>query len=103
VHGRDEKREHAEMAPVVEQRQEARIKPRQRADRKNDGEHDEGAGAEGVDAQIDPAGPILRRVAPSGNPHEARDIEGDAGKQDEVVDDLLAVPLNGAEADAHDQ
>ena len=50
VQERDEEDQHAEMAPVVQQRQEAVIEPRQRPDRKNDRQHEKGAGAESADA-----------------------------------------------------
>jgi hypothetical protein len=50
VQEHDEEGQHAEMAPVVQQRQEAAIEPRQRPDRKDHRQHEEGAGAESADA-----------------------------------------------------
>ena len=88
VQQRDEERQHAEMAPVVEQRQEAAIEPRQRPDRQDDRQHEEGAGAERADAQIDRRRQVLGRVEPIRQSQIAADIERDAGEQDAVVDEL---------------
>jgi len=63
VGSRNQERQHAEMAAVVEQRQKASVEPRQRADAENDGQHDERAGPERGDAQVDPGRFVGRRLA----------------------------------------
>ena len=101
MHQRDEERQHAEMAAVVEQRQEARGEPRQRADHQDDGQHHERAGAERLDAQADPGRLVGRRIAQRADRHERADEQRDAGEQDRVIDELAPVPLHRLEAGAH--
>ena len=89
------------MAAVVEQRQETRGESRERPDRQNDGEHHEGAGAERLDAQVDPGWRVGWRIAQRAQGHERADEQHDSGNQDRVVDDLAPVPLHRRKADAH--
>src|SRR5262245_15652380 len=89
------------MAPVVEERQEPSIKPRQRPDRKDHGEHHEGAAAESANAQVDRGRHILRRIDPIGNDEKDADEQRNRRHQDGIVDDLGAVPLDGAKTNAH--
>src|SRR5215813_11658591 len=49
VQKHDEEGQHAEMAPVVQQRQKPAIEPRQRPDREDRRQHQEGAGTESAD------------------------------------------------------
>ena len=98
---RDQKRQHAEMPAVVEQRQEAAVEPRQRADRQDHGEHQEGAGAEGANPDVDRVRQILRRMPLPIDRGKAGDEERDGGEQHAVIDELVPVPLHRAEADAH--
>jgi hypothetical protein len=60
----DEEGQHAKMTPIVQQRQETAIEPRQRPDRKNDRQHEKCAAAESSDAQIDRSRQILRWIEP---------------------------------------
>ena len=101
VRERDQKRQHSEMAAVVEKRQEAAIEPRQRADRQDDGQHQERATAEGADAQVDRGRLILRRLEPGRHDQVAGEVERDRRDQDRVIDELLPIPLDRAEAHAH--
>ena len=89
------------MPPVVEQRQEAPVQPRQRADGKNDAEHEKRAAAGRADPDVDRVGEVFRRLDLPIDRGEAAEIERDAGDQDAVVDELVAVPLHRAEACAH--
>ncbi len=100
---RDDECQDAEMPPVVEQRQEARAQPRQRPDREDRGQHQERAQAEGADAKIDPGRTVFGRMQVRLNGDERDDEGRNDGEQDGVVDQLVAVPLNGAEADAHER
>ena len=59
---RDEKRQHSEMTPVVQQRQEAAVEPRQRADRQDNRQHEERAGPGGAYPDIDRVRQFLRRM-----------------------------------------
>ena len=78
VHGGDEERQHAEMTPVGEQRQETAIEPRQRTDRQNDRQHEKGTTAVGANPDVDFVRPVRRRVKMPGDQDEARHIERDA-------------------------
>jgi hypothetical protein len=101
VQQRDEEGQHAEVASIVEQRQEAAIEPRQRPDRKDDCEHEKGAGAERTDAHIDRGRLVLGRVEPIPQNDVRADIERHGREQDGVVDELRLVPLHRAKAGAH--
>jgi hypothetical protein len=101
MHERDQEGQHAEMAAVVEQRQETAVEPRQRPDAEDDGQHDEGAAAESADAQVDGGQQILGRIEPMDQHQVATNVERHAAEQDGVVDELRPVPLHGAKTGAH--
>src|SRR5262249_45713983 len=88
------------MAPVVEERQEAAVEPRERPDRQDDRQHEEGAGAECTDAQIDRRRPVLGRVEPVRQKEIRADIEHDRRDQYAVLDELRPVPLHRAKGGA---
>jgi hypothetical protein len=101
VQQRDHERQHAEMPTVEQQLAKPGMQPRQRSDRQDDGQHEEGAGAEGADAHVDRRRQILRRLDPITDADEGRYIKRDGGEQDAVIDELLPAPLHRLEADAH--
>ena len=97
----DDERGHAEMTPVVQQRQKAAIDARQRPDAKDDGQHHKRATSECTDVKIDRRREILRRIEPFTYDEEGCEEQPHGREQDGVVDDLGAIPLDGAESDAH--
>jgi hypothetical protein len=101
VDERDEECQHAEMPAIVEERQEFRIEARERADAEDDRQHQEGAGAEGANAQVDPFRRVLRRIVRRSDPHESDQVCGNGGEQDRVVSVLRRVPLDRLITRAH--
>jgi len=97
----DETHQDAEVPPVVQERQESRAEPRQRPDAENDRQHQEGTGAGRPDADIDRVRQVFWRKQAPDDRAVNRHIGRNGGQQDGVVDQLVAIPLNGAEADAH--
>ncbi len=89
---------HPQMAPVVEQRQEARIEPAERSDRQDHVQQQEGAGAEGADQHGLGGGVGMEREADA---DEDPQVDDDAGDHHPVVDLLLPVPADGLVGDAH--
>jgi hypothetical protein len=89
---------HAEMAAVVEQRQEAPIEPRQRPDREDDVQQQHRRGTESTDEErLDRH---LWRQGRAGR-NEQRQIDHDGGEQGQVVEPLLPVPSDGPIGVAH--
>src|SRR5262249_37809291 len=70
-------------------------------DAEDDGEHNEGAAAEGTDTLIDRDQQILGRIEPMRQDQVAADIEHHARNKDRIVDELRPVPLHGVKAGAH--
>ena len=98
---RHQEGQHAEMAPVIEQRQETRAEPRQRADAEDDGQHQKGAEAGRLQPDVDGIRQVLGWV-PVQNDDSVADDENYGGNDDDgVVDQLGPIPLYGAETDAH--
>ena len=101
MQGRDQEHRHADVAAIVQQRQEPRIEPGERADRQDDRQHRERAGAERLDPEIDPVEWSLRRMPGRPDRNVCTDEQRHAGEQGRVVDDLPAVPRYRLEAGAH--
>jgi hypothetical protein len=97
----DQKRQHAEMAAVVKQRQELAVEPRQRPDAENDRQHQERAASGGTDPDVDRVGEILRRMKLPRDHDESDKEQRDCRDEDCVINHLVAVPLHRAEAGAH--
>jgi hypothetical protein len=93
--------QHAEVPAIEQKLAEPRIEPRQRPDRQNDGEHEEGAGAEGTDAHVDRRCQVLRGFDPVTDANEGQYINNDPREQDAVIDELRSAPLHRLEPDAH--
>ena len=98
---RDEGGQHAEMAAIIKQRQEAPVEPGERADSEDHAQHQEGAGAEGAGI-VDVGRNRLREVEGSGNvAREQQQIGRRAGDQHRIVEPLIIVPLDRRVFDAH--
>ena len=93
--------DHAEVAAVVEQRQKARIQPRQRPDAEDEREHQERAGAEGLRPEDRPAGRPCDVLEARRDLDEDKDVRDGGRQQHDIVDDLVAVPADRRVAHAH--
>ncbi len=99
VYQGNEKRRHAEMSAVIEQRQEARIEPAQRPDCQHDVQEQRRAGATRKNDQRF-YGRVRVDQKPTGDEHG--EVPDNADQNCGVVAALLTIPPDGAIEGAHD-
>jgi hypothetical protein len=100
-HAHDQKSQHAEMAPVVKKRQETAIEPGERTDRQDDGQHQKDTAPERLHADIVGVRQAPGRMERGCSGDESAKIERGRDKHYCVIDELGAIPLHRAEANAH--